>query len=81
MKNNNLLPVTSMSAMAQHDHHDQLLTAWLVGTGNSDQHIFPMVFWHCEAVNNCISHDEPMMRKLDMLLRFKIWNFKPNIKQ
>lgn len=36
-----------MSAVVQHDHHDQLSTAWLMGTELTDQGVVPTVAGHC----------------------------------
>lgn len=50
-KKRNSLLVVSTSAMAQHDHHDQLSKAWLMDTDKAYQSFFPMVLLHYEAVS------------------------------
>jgi hypothetical protein len=40
-----------MCAMAQHDHHDQLSTTWLLDTGSGYQSFVPKVSAHCAGEN------------------------------
>ena len=47
----NLLPTISMSAMAQHGHHDQLSTAWSLDTDNYHQSFPPKVSSRYEGGN------------------------------
>jgi len=47
----NLLLITLVNAMAQHDRHDQLSTTWLLDTGIGYQSFAPKVSAHYEGEN------------------------------
>jgi hypothetical protein len=59
----NLLLITSVNAMAQHDHHDLLSTTWLLDTGRGHQSFVPKVSAHYEGENILLCSSEQKNNK------------------
>jgi len=61
----NLLLITLVNAMAQHDRHDQLSATWLLDTGIGYQSFAPKVSAHYEGENILCDNQCSKQKKKD----------------